>query len=273
MKPNCAPSGMIASPTSFSTKCTRFGTAGTDRDPGKLAFSVPVNGQSRQIYRSWTWTRSELQDRLQRSKFCTARPGKPGKRLGAHRCIRFRLGSPRGRDGGRRLNRVGTGEANRQFRASATMLVDSCEYNLYQITQKIENSRLSRRWSACICDVRDETAMRHLFMRKTPDIVFHVAALKHVPLLESHNVIEAVLTNVQGTKIVLDLSISAGADFVAISTDKAVNPSSLMGLTKRVAEICVHDRAVRHPAQGSASFDSVTCWGRLDLSFRCFKNR
>ena len=82
---------------------------------------------------------------------------------------------------------------------------------------------------------------------KSPEIVFHAAALKHVPLLEEHNVVEAVLTNVLGTKVVMDLCASIGADFVAISTDKAVNPSSQMGLTKRVAEIYVHDRATATP--------------------------
>jgi FlaA1/EpsC-like NDP-sugar epimerase len=126
-------------------------------------------------------------------------------------------------------------------------MVDSCEFNLYQISYSIEREHHVKRWSACICDVRDEIAMRHLFMREEPDVVFHTAALKHVPLLEDHNVIEAILTNVVGTKIAMDLSASMDADFIAISTDKAVNPSSQMGLTKRVAEICVHDHAMRHP--------------------------
>ena len=126
-------------------------------------------------------------------------------------------------------------------------LVDSCEFNLYQISCQIEREKPVKRWSACICDVRDETAMRHVFIREAPDIVFHAAALKHVPLLQEHNVVEAVLTNVLGTKIAMDLSASIGADFIAISTDKAVNPSSQMGLTKRVAEIYIHDRALRHP--------------------------
>jgi FlaA1/EpsC-like NDP-sugar epimerase len=89
--------------------------------------------------------------------------------------------------------------------------------------------------------------MRHLFLRESPEIVFHAAALKHVPLLEEHNVVEAVLTNVLGTKVTMDLSASISSDFIAISTDKAVNPSSQMGLTKRIAEIYIHDRAMRHP--------------------------
>jgi FlaA1/EpsC-like NDP-sugar epimerase len=130
---------------------------------------------------------------------------------------------------------------------SRLCMVDSCEFNLYQISYAIERERRVKHWSACICDVRDEIAMRHIFLRESPDIVFHVAALKHVPLLEEHNVAEAVLTNVLGTKVTMDLSASIGADFIAISTDKAVNPSSQMGMTKRVAEIYIHDRALRHP--------------------------
>ena len=126
-------------------------------------------------------------------------------------------------------------------------LVDSCEFNLYQVSYALERERPVKNWSACICDIRDEIAMRHLFLRESPEIVFHAAALKHVPLLEEHNVVEAVLTNVLGTKVVMDLCASTGADFIAISTDKAVNPSSQMGLTKRVAEIYIHDRALRHP--------------------------
>jgi O-antigen biosynthesis protein WbqV len=125
-------------------------------------------------------------------------------------------------------------------------MIDSCEYNLYQVSYGIEHERTVKSWSALICDVRDETAMRRVFLREQPEIVFHAAALKHVPLLEEHNVIEAVLTNVMGTKTTLDLCAAAGVDFVAISTDKAVNPSSQMGLTKRVAEIYIHDCALRH---------------------------
>ena len=126
-------------------------------------------------------------------------------------------------------------------------MVDSCEYNLYQVCHGVEHERSVKKWSAVIGDVRDKTAMRRVFLRESPEIVFHAAALKHVPLLEDHNVIEAVLTNVMGTMTALDLCAARGVDFVAISTDKAVNPSSQMGLTKRVAEIYIHDCAARHP--------------------------
>jgi O-antigen biosynthesis protein WbqV len=126
-------------------------------------------------------------------------------------------------------------------------MIDSSEYNLYQIEYAISNGSPLKSYSACIADIRDHVAMRRLFLRERPDIVFHAAALKHVPLLEDNNVVEAVLTNVLGTKNVLDLCISSGSDFIGISTDKAVNPTSQMGLTKRVAEIYAHDCARRHP--------------------------
>ncbi|MCW2285382.1 O-antigen biosynthesis protein WbqV [Rhodoblastus acidophilus] len=131
------------------------------------------------------------------------------------------------------------------FDPARLCLIDSCEHNLYQVSYATAQNHPKLAAPACICDIRDETAMRDLFVRENPDIVFHAAALKHVPLLEDHNVIEAVRTNVLGTKITLDLCCAFGADFVMISTDKAVNPSSCMGLTKRVAELYVHDRALR----------------------------
>lgn len=126
-------------------------------------------------------------------------------------------------------------------------LLDACEFNLYQIDRTLRQAHAGCSWHARIGDVRDETTMRHIFMEDRPDIVFHAAALKHVPLLEEQNVVEAVRTNVLGTKIVVDLCATTGTNFVMVSTDKAVNPSSQMGLTKRVAEIYVHDKAKRYP--------------------------
>lgn len=132
-------------------------------------------------------------------------------------------------------------------RPESLCIVDACEFNLYQIAHILDRDYPAIRYAACIGDVRDEHAMRHIFLEMKPDIVFHAAALKHVPLLESHNVVEAVRTNVLGTRVIVDLCAVAGAEFVLVSTDKAVNPSSQMGLTKRVAELYVHDRALRYP--------------------------
>jgi FlaA1/EpsC-like NDP-sugar epimerase len=86
-------------------------------------------------------------------------------------------------------------------------------------------------------DVTDAVRMKQIFAKHSPHLVFHAAALKHVPMCESH-VREAIRVNVGGTRIVAEAALAAGAQrFVLISTDKAVNPSSVMGATKRVAEV------------------------------------
>ncbi|WP_170850194.1 MULTISPECIES: polysaccharide biosynthesis protein [unclassified Beijerinckia] len=133
-----------------------------------------------------------------------------------------------------------------QMKPAQLCLVDTCEYNLYRISCAMERIGAFN-WQAILGDVRDEAAMRHLFLGVRPEIVFHGAALKHVPLLETDNIVEAVRTNVIGSKVIVDLCLAHGAEFVMISTDKAVNPSSQMGMTKRAAEIYVHDRALRYP--------------------------
>src|SRR5207302_7167338 len=91
----------------------------------------------------------------------------------------------------------------------------------------------------CIADVTDARRMRELFLRERPHVVFHAAAYKHVPLVEA-NPDRGFVTNVLGTLSVCEAAVAAGTErVVVISTDKAVNPSSFMGLTKRVAELMV----------------------------------
>ena len=93
-----------------------------------------------------------------------------------------------------------------------------------------------------IADVRDVEQIDRIFAQERPDIVYHAAAYKHVPMMEAHPC-EAVKTNVEGTRNVLNASCDADVDaFVLISTDKAVNPSSVMGTTKRIAELLVRDQ-------------------------------
>jgi FlaA1/EpsC-like NDP-sugar epimerase len=97
--------------------------------------------------------------------------------------------------------------------------------------------------TAIIADIRDVGRIRALFEQHRPAIVFHAAAHKHVPLMES-NPVEAVSNNVLGTRNLLDAAMDAGVKhFVMISSDKAVNPTSVMGTTKRVAEMLVHRAA------------------------------
>lgn len=116
------------------------------------------------------------------------------------------------------------------------VLVENSEYALYQIDMALatEAPRVVRR--AVLADVRDRAGMFALMQGERPAIVFHAAALKHVPLVES-NVPAGVATNVVGTRNVADAAVAAGVDaMVMISTDKAIRPSSVMGATKRVAE-------------------------------------
>ncbi len=97
----------------------------------------------------------------------------------------------------------------------------------------------------CIADIRDAERLCMLFKRFQPEVIFHAAAHKHVPLMEE-NPCEAVSNNIFGTGNLLTAADAAGVErFVMISTDKAVNPSSVMGATKRVAEMLVHNAALR----------------------------
>ncbi|MEQ8667334.1 MAG: nucleoside-diphosphate sugar epimerase/dehydratase [Rhodospirillales bacterium] len=119
---------------------------------------------------------------------------------------------------------------------TAVCLVDSSEYNLYEIDQELGTAapQIDRR--AVLADVRDAMRVDACFEAFRPEIVFHAAALKHVPLVEA-NTCEGVLTNVFGTVNVADACRAHGVRvMVQISTDKAVNPTSIMGMTKRVAE-------------------------------------
>ncbi|NQU56694.1 MAG: polysaccharide biosynthesis protein, partial [Rhodospirillales bacterium] len=115
-------------------------------------------------------------------------------------------------------------------------LVDSSEFNLYTIDMFVGEHYPALTRRAVITDVRDGPAVRRLFDVARPELVFHAAALKHVPLVEA-NPCEGVLTNVIGTTNVADACTAAGvATMVMISTDKAVNPTNVMGASKRIAE-------------------------------------
>lgn len=119
------------------------------------------------------------------------------------------------------------------------ILLDQAESALYDVQQSMECTTCSR-IHYIVGNVREEKRMDVLFATYKPDIVYHAAAYKHVPLME-YNPYEAVTTNISGTKIIADLSVKHQAQkFVMISTDKAVNPTNVMGATKRIAEIYVN---------------------------------
>ncbi|MGB9153072.1 MAG: nucleoside-diphosphate sugar epimerase/dehydratase [Alphaproteobacteria bacterium] len=117
------------------------------------------------------------------------------------------------------------------------ILVEFSEYNLYRIDMEVRETFPYQSLSSLIGDVRDATRISQIFVDEAPELVFHAAAIKHVPLAEE-NIRETVLTNVIGTRIVADCCLASGlAAMVLISTDKAVHPSSVMGATKRLAEM------------------------------------
>jgi len=116
------------------------------------------------------------------------------------------------------------------------VLIDNGEFNLYSIERELAERHPKAAHGAYLADVRDRAAVERIIREEAPELVFHAAALKHVPIVESHP-LEGIRTNALGTRAVADACRAAGvARMVLISTDKAVNPTSVMGATKRLAE-------------------------------------
>jgi FlaA1/EpsC-like NDP-sugar epimerase len=117
-------------------------------------------------------------------------------------------------------------------------LVDQAESDLYDLQQYF-NYKKHQNITCIVADVRNENRIDSIFEKFKPEMGFHAAAYKHVPFMEE-NPYEAVLVNVFGTKTIADLVIKHQANkFVMVSTDKAVNPTNVMGATKRIAEIYI----------------------------------
>jgi len=123
------------------------------------------------------------------------------------------------------------------FNPSTLILVERSEPHVFAIEQELLASRNGTLIVPLLGDITSSGRMRYLFDRFQPQVIFHAAAHKHVPMME-HQPAEAIRNNILGTALLADLAIEHGIDrFVFISTDKAVNPSSVMGATKRCAEI------------------------------------
>ncbi|MBL0276931.1 MAG: polysaccharide biosynthesis protein [Anaeromyxobacter sp.] len=132
-----------------------------------------------------------------------------------------------------------------RFAPSALLLVERTENNLFQIHRELAASHPEVSLVALVADVGDAARMAEVFERHRPSVVLHAAAHKHVPMME-WNPGEAVKNNVLGTRCLADLADRFGVErFVMISTDKAVNPTSVMGATKRVAELYVQSLSQR----------------------------
>ena len=119
------------------------------------------------------------------------------------------------------------------------ILIDNAESPMFYLEMSLSESCKRKSFETFIGDVCDKTYMTNIFQKYQPDVVYHAAAYKHVPLMEK-NPMQAVKVNVLGTKILADLSVAHGVKkFIMISTDKAVNPTNVMGASKRIAEIYV----------------------------------
>lgn len=130
-----------------------------------------------------------------------------------------------------------------KFSPSRLLLLGHGENSIYLIERELRELNLDVDLIPVIADVQDVERLREVFMKHSPHLVFHAAAHKHVPLMEA-NPHEAVKNNIYGTKNVAEMADEFGANrFVMISTDKAVNPTNVMGSTKRIAEMVVQNLA------------------------------
>jgi FlaA1/EpsC-like NDP-sugar epimerase len=126
-----------------------------------------------------------------------------------------------------------------RFDAALIIMCDQAETALHHLYLEISEDSPGANFMSFVGDVKDERRMEYLFDTYKPHYVYHAAAYKHVPLMED-NPSEAIKTNVLGTKTIADLSVKHGVQkFVMISTDKAVNPTNVMGASKRIAEMYV----------------------------------
>ncbi len=126
-----------------------------------------------------------------------------------------------------------------KFKPKATILLETAESPLHDLTLELRDKFPNAMFIPIIGDVRNRERVEQIFRELHPDIVYHAAAYKHVPLMEDHPN-EAVLANVLGTKNMADMAVKYDVErFVMISTDKAVNPTNIMGASKRIAEIYV----------------------------------
>jgi len=142
-----------------------------------------------------------------------------------------------------------------RFNPKNVILLGRGENSIHQLINNIEFSFPDLNYSIQIADVRDEGTLERVFKTYTPEVIFHAAAHKHVPLMEA-NPEQAILNNVLGTRNLVNLAVKYGVvHFVNISTDKAVNPTSVMGASKRISEQIVQWGASQ--ANSDQSFVSV----------------
>jgi len=130
------------------------------------------------------------------------------------------------------------------FDPDLLILLDQSEHNLFNIEKECQNNSHPVSFQPILGDIRDKTLLERVFSSFKPDVVFHAAAYKHVPMQEDHPW-EAILTNIQGTLNIINTAEDYNVNrFVLVSTDKAVNPTNIMGATKRIAEKLIQSKAI-----------------------------
>ena len=152
-----------------------------------------------------------------------------------------------------------------RFGASKLVLVDQAETPMHDLQLEINHDYPKQNIELCIADVANRPRMEQIFSSLRPRYVYHAAAYKHVPMMEC-NPTEAITTNVFGTKNLADLAVKYGVDrFVMISTDKAVNPTNIMGASKRIAEIYTQSLAnkLRQESTGTYTRFITTRFGNV----------
>ncbi len=131
------------------------------------------------------------------------------------------------------------GELVRQivdFKPKKLIVLDNAEFNLYKIINELKSVHPTLQFSSYVTDIRDKIQLERVFLKERPEIVFHAAALKHVPIVEE-NITEGIMTNIFGTVNIATLALKYKSEsMIFISTDKAVNPTNVLGATKRIAE-------------------------------------
>lgn len=145
-----------------------------------------------------------------------------------------------------------------KFSPGKLILLDKAESDLHELDVELNENNQFKNYELVIGDIRNENRMRNVFSTFKPDFVYHAAAYKHVPVMEN-NPSEAVLNNVEGTRIVADLAVEFEVKrFVFVSTDKAVNPTNVMGCSKRIAEIYIQTLNQKLKSEGENSTRFIT---------------
>ena len=143
-----------------------------------------------------------------------------------------------------------------QYKPKLILIVDTAESALHDLELELLDKQFTA-FKPVLASVCNPQRMEAIFQQYQPAVIYHAAAYKHVPMMEHHPV-EAILTNVKGSKMIADLAVNYGAErMVMVSTDKAVNPTNVMGASKRIAEIYVQSY-FRHLQAGGAQTKFIT---------------